>query len=151
VTGSLMCGGSRSWRCWQSIGFDGAAMAAGIADAITAELYRLEGLDGQLRELVGRALREGDPGPERRMVDLERAEAKHRSETANVQASMKAFGPLTAIGEELRELEATGARLARERTDLERCQRRARWRRCAGWWRRSSGAWRSTRRNSASR
>jgi hypothetical protein len=118
-----MCNGSREWRCWNSVGFDGALAARAVAAAVAKELYRLEGFDDQFRGLVEQALRGGDSDPGRHRSELVRREAARAQQEANLMEAIANFGAKPALQQKLEELEATGVELARERRALERRER----------------------------
>jgi hypothetical protein len=120
VTENLMCCGSREWHCWNSIGFIGALAARKVVEVITAELYRLEGIDGQFRELVQQGGREGGMEVGRRWDQLKRDQEKLAQEKENLVAAIAAYGPRPLFEEKLRALEATERAQARERRELER-------------------------------
>ena len=72
---NLMCNGSRSRQCWNSVGFDGGLAAGRVVAAIADELGRLDGFDGQLRDLVGQARAWAPPATVgRRAARLEKEE-----------------------------------------------------------------------------
>jgi site-specific DNA recombinase len=120
AAGSLMCSGSRQSRCWNSVSFDGALAATKITEAITAELYRLDGFDAQSRALVEQARRDGGSDLAQRWSELEQAQGRLAAEKENLLAAITAYGPRSMFQEKLSELEAAEREQARERLDLER-------------------------------
>jgi hypothetical protein len=116
---NLMCSGPREWRCWNSIGFNGALAAGKVVEAVTAELYRLDGFDEQFRELVLQAGREGSAGLVQRWQKLKRGEEELAHQRENLLAGIAAYGPKPMFQQKLSELEATARELARERQVLE--------------------------------
>ena len=125
VAGSLMCAASREWSCWNSVGFDGALAAARVVEAVTAELYRLDGIDGQFRELVRQAGREGGTDLDRRRVELRRREEALAREKENLLDAIGAFGPKPMFQQKVSEVEAAERERARQRRELERLRGRA--------------------------
>lgn len=125
MAGNLMCNGARQWRCWDSIGFSGAAASAAVAAAVESELAGLEGFEGQFRELLERAGREGDAGVARERADLDREEAAAAIEEGNVMAALAAYGPRPLIEQKLAGLEAGSRARARRRAALQVRERRA--------------------------
>ncbi len=105
VTENLMCSGSRERRCWNSIGFNGQMAVKQIVQAITSELYLLDGFDDQFRALVATATEAGGAGAEQRRRDLALEVESLRCEEANVIAGIAAYGPRPALEQKLNELE----------------------------------------------
>lgn len=124
VTENLMCSGSREWLCWNSVGFNGALAARRLVEAITAELYRLDGIDEQFRELVRRAGKEGGADLARRWDKLKRREESLAREKENLLAAIAAYGPKPMFQEKVSDVEAAERELARERQGLERLRDR---------------------------
>jgi hypothetical protein len=116
---NLMCGGPRSRRCWNSLGFNGARLSRKLVAAITDELYRLDGFDGQFRELVEK----GSEALDRRRIELIQREDSMARARENLLNTIKACGPSPLVQEGLEELEVTASRLARERRELEKLER----------------------------
>lgn len=124
VTENLMCSGSREWRCWNSIGFNGLRAAEAVARALRAELERLAGFDDQFRGLVEEAGRRGDAHSDRRRAELERAEAALATKRANLARGVAEYGPKPLFAEQLAQLEIEERRLGRERRELDRLRGR---------------------------
>ena len=116
--GTLMCSGSRQWRCWNSVAFDGAAATAKITAAISDELHRLDGFTEQWADLIEAAAR--DDGLPEALAQLERDEANYNHQRRNLADAIAKFGPNELLGERLREIDDQGRHLARERRRLER-------------------------------
>lgn len=93
ITENLMCSGAREWRCWNSVGFNGTLLVRKLVEAITMELYRLDGFDDQFRELVEQAGREGGVDLAQRWEELRQGEETHAREKANFLAAIAAYGP----------------------------------------------------------
>ena len=119
VTERLMCSGAREWKCWNSIGFNGALCAKRISEVILAELARLEGIDAQYRELVERALRGDVDGLAVRWDAIHREESAIEKERQNVELSIRELGPRPMLGQILDGLEARATKAAQERWKLE--------------------------------
>jgi site-specific DNA recombinase len=119
VTGNLMCAGSREWRCWCSVGYDGARAADRAVAAVADALFALEGFDDQFRALVAKAAAGGGDDDSRR-AKLARDEAALADRTRNVQETMAALGPKPVVVDAVARVEAEGVRLAAERRDLDR-------------------------------
>jgi hypothetical protein len=120
-----MCSGSREWKCWNSVGFNGLRAAETVARALRAELERLGGFDEQFRGLVEEAGRRGDAHSDRRRAELERAEAALATRRANLARGVAEYGPQPMFAEQLAQLEVEEQRLGRERRELERLCGRA--------------------------
>jgi hypothetical protein len=124
VTDNLMCAGSREWACWNSIGCNGPTAVTKIMEAITTELYRLDGIDQQFHKLVANAAAAGSSGLAQRRDRLARSEESLARKKANLLAAIAAYGPKPMFGQELSELETTEFELARERRALEQLTHR---------------------------
>jgi hypothetical protein len=124
-TENLMCCGAREWVCWNSVGFRGARVACKLVEAVTAELYTLDGFDDQFRDLVRQAGREGGSDRSRRWDHLERGEAALAVQKEHLLEAIAAYGPKPMLAQKLSELEVTQGQLARERRALEGLRRRA--------------------------
>lgn len=124
LTGNLMCSHAREWRCWNSVGFSGLLAAQKIVEAITVELYCLEGFDSQFRDLVREAGQPADAALAQRWELLLRSEESQKLKKANLAASMAAYGPMPLIEEGLAEIKTTEQKLARERRELESLKNR---------------------------
>ncbi|HEX8911280.1 MAG TPA: recombinase family protein [Humisphaera sp.] len=122
TAGNLMCSGSRAWRCWCSVGYDGARAAAAAVRAITEALQELNALDGQFKDLLRRAARDGGDAGDRR-AKLAREEADLARRKLNVRAMMAELGPKPLVLEAVKAVEAEEARLAAGRRDLDRLER----------------------------
>jgi hypothetical protein len=118
-TDHLMCCGSREWRCWNSIGFDGGLAVRRLVEAITAELYRLDGFDEQFRDLVRQARTGDSAGLAARWDQLGRREKALAREKENLLDGIAAFGPRPMFEQKLAALDAEERTLARERRELE--------------------------------
>jgi hypothetical protein len=123
TTENLMCNGSREWRCWNSIGFNGGLAARNLVAAISAELYTLDGFDDQFREMVQEATRDG-ADLSQRWEKLRQGEETHAREKEHFLAAIAAYGPQPLLQQKLAELDAAGRELARERCNLERLSNR---------------------------
>lgn len=55
MTDSLMCSNSRSWHCWNSIGFKGPEAAQNLLGVILGCLSSLDGIDAQYQEILQQA------------------------------------------------------------------------------------------------
>lgn len=124
VTANLMCSGAREWRCWNSIGFNGALAAQRIVEAVTTELYKLEGFDSQFRKLVSQAQTGDTTGLKSRWNQLARRETTVGQEKTNILEAIVAYGPKPMFAEKLKEMEIEERALVRERRDLENLQNR---------------------------
>ena len=119
IPDDLMCKGSRDWRCWNSIAFDGTVAAKRLVEVITTELYRLDGFDAQFFELVSSAVEIQTRGSADRWKTLERDEARLTRQRENVKAAIVEFGANSLTKEMLDELTQTEQRIAHERWQLE--------------------------------
>ena len=119
MAGSLMCNGSRDYRCWDSVGFPAAAAVAGVAAAVAAELARLDGFDDQFRAIVEQAGRDGGSDLTRSWADLKRDEEESTRLEKNTGDAVAEYGPMPMFQEKFAELEARRRELVRRRRELE--------------------------------
>jgi site-specific DNA recombinase len=116
--GRLMCTGAREWRCWNSVSFDGALAAKRLVEAITAELFKLDGFDAQLRALVEQARAAGGDR-EARLEHLRREAEELRRQRENVADAIAQLGLSPALKDKHEVLEGAERALARRRRELE--------------------------------
>ena len=124
ISGNLMCSGSREWLCWNSIGYNGALAVQRVLEAITTDLYALDGSDDQFRERVQAAFEDVSDNSAPRWEKLQKEEVALAQQRENVTASMAEYGPMPFIKQKLLEIETVGRALARERGELESVRKR---------------------------
>jgi len=124
LTHNLMCNGARSWRCWNSFGYNGAIATQNVVDCILQELEVLQGFDDQYRAMIDAALEGNTPDIERRWQQLRKDERQLVTETANVQDAMRAFGGKPMVLAMIEKVEEQERTLAAERRALERLGQR---------------------------
>jgi len=111
VTGNLMCCGSREWRCWNSIGFNGALSATRIVEAITTELCKLDGFDTQVTELLKAATVDRSGNVNRRWQKLLQNERALETAQGNLTEAIAEYGRRKIFGRKLAELDERQARI----------------------------------------
>jgi hypothetical protein len=119
VTENLMCSGSREWRCWNSVGFNGEVLVKKIVRAITSELYLLDGFDDQFRALVAAATEAGGVGAERRRRELAQEADSLKREEENLAAAILEYGPRPMFEQKLNELEQRTRKLSLQQKQLD--------------------------------
>jgi uncharacterized protein YqeY len=119
VVTNLQCSGAREWRCWNSIGFDGALLAKKVVQEIVAELYRLDGFDAQFRNMVAQAGKDAGGDLAQRWDRLRQDEHKLAEQKQKVKDAIVAFGPKPVVKEQIEEFESAERKLAAERRRLE--------------------------------
>lgn len=119
ITHNLQCNGAREWKCWNSIGFNGALAAKRLVQMITAELYQLDGFEAQYAEMIQLTASGKDRGLTDRWDALRRNELALQRERDNIAAAIRAAGPHPMLKEQLDGLDARAAELARDRGRLE--------------------------------
>ena len=125
MTKNLMCNGSREWRCWNSVGFDGALAARRLVEAITTHLYRLDGFEEQFQQLVRRAREEEAKDPARRWDKWKQENDALARQRENLLAAVAAYGPKPMFEQKLAEMEALERRQNKERRELENLSNRS--------------------------
>jgi hypothetical protein len=119
-----MCSGSREWHCWNSIGFNGELAAQRIVEAIVAELYELDGFDGQFAEIVKAAMEDRSGDATRRWQKLLRDERALLTAQENLADAIAEYGRRKTFERKLGELDAREKELTLERYQLEALKRR---------------------------
>ncbi|MFL5329985.1 MAG: hypothetical protein ACJ8C4_13855 [Gemmataceae bacterium] len=120
ITANLMCTGAREWRCWNSVGFNGTIAVKQVVNAVMAQVYQLDGIDAQLRELV--TVAQSENGLADRWKKLLAEEARLLAEKDRVKSALRKRGDDPIIFDTLDELRQTEIRLAAERHALERAK-----------------------------
>ncbi|WP_417379054.1 recombinase family protein [Gimesia sp.] len=85
ITDSLMCSNSRSWHCWNSIGFNGPEAAQKLLGVILESLSSLEGIDAQYQEILQQAQSGGPEKLRTRENKLNRAEEEIEREGEKIK------------------------------------------------------------------
>lgn len=124
MTKNLMCAASREWRCWNSIGFEGALAARHVTDAIMAELGKLRGIDVQFRQLVRDADQNGDGDLAQRRLRVEQDERKLLAERERVKRALRELGNDPIVAEAMAEVADAEKKVAAERRALEQLRGR---------------------------
>jgi len=120
ITDNLMCSGSRKWRCWNSIGFNGPLAAEKLNEVIMKKLDAIEGVDAQFREMVKIAQRGQGDGHAVEWAQLIAEEKQYAKEKENTLALVRACGSdVLVLKEQIESLEQTRVRLAAWRHRLE--------------------------------
>ncbi len=122
ITGHLMCSGSHSYSCWNSIHIDGAIVVERVNTVITQTLFDLEGFDTQFRNLVETAAQSIEGSFGEQMTQLIAEEKELARESSNVVAAIKAVGISPMLKDELGKLDQQRLSLARRRFLLEKAQ-----------------------------
>lgn len=118
VSGNLMCSGAREWRCWCSVGFNGALAVERVMSVIDTKLHELEGFEEQFRELVRCANGKGVDLTQRAERLRRDAESLARRED-NVRKAVKEFGADPTVAAALAELRDERTKLAAAQRELE--------------------------------
>jgi site-specific DNA recombinase len=122
MSGNLMCSGSREWRCWNSIGFSGSLATQRVLAVIKNELYRLEGIDAQFKEMVRLASLDDNRGLAKLWAEQEQKEASLAQEKARFVEAIGQYGPQPMLADKLHEIEEREKSLAISRRKLERAK-----------------------------
>ncbi|WP_339688058.1 hypothetical protein [Gimesia maris] len=85
ITDSLMCSNSRSWHCWNSIGFNGPEAAQKMLGVILESLSLLEGIDAQYQEILQQAQSGGPEKLRTRENKLNRVEEEIEREGEKIK------------------------------------------------------------------
>lgn len=110
IKAHLMCSGAREYRCWNSIGIDGALLTRRIMEALTRALRALDQFEEQFQGLVRQAVADqGDLAGRRERLHREKASLAARVQ--NVVDGIAACGPEPSLKDKLNELKAGVARV----------------------------------------
>lgn len=85
ITDSLMCSNSRSWHCWNSIGFNGPNAARKLLGVTLESLSSLEGIDAQFQEILQQAQSGGPEKLRTRENQLNRVEEEIERESEKIK------------------------------------------------------------------
>ncbi|PHS03479.1 MAG: hypothetical protein COA78_17775 [Blastopirellula sp.] len=116
---NLMCSGAREWKCWNSIGFNGAKMTQLTVDAVQHDLYALEGFDEQFAQMVRGWGPELNGDRDQKWKEFQLKEKLFLRDKENLESSLRQFGARKMIVEQLDQLEKEEQALAMERQSLE--------------------------------
>lgn len=120
----LQCNATREWHCWNSVGLDGALLTQRIVEEIIRELEALEGFEAQFAVMVEEAQRDQLRGGDHQRRELDIEAGKLQIERANLEGSLREFGPRKMIASLIDDLEDRERQLLQKRTRLERSARR---------------------------
>jgi site-specific DNA recombinase len=118
--GHLMCSGSHSYSCWNSIHIDGKIVVEHVKSTITQTLFDLDGFDTQFRELVETAAQSIDGSVGQQLTQLAADEQLLERESNHVLAAIKAVGISPTLQDELVKLDRQRQSLAHRRFLLEK-------------------------------
>jgi hypothetical protein len=118
-TEHLMCSNARAWHCWHAVAFSGPCAVQSIAQAITAQLWQIEGLDDQFAQMVAAASQDLSGNIEAAWRKLRSDELQFKREEANVISAVKAMGVHETLQQELVSLQLQKHQLLMLRHQLE--------------------------------
>ena len=119
---NLQCTGSRSWKCWNSIGLNGGLFCQVVIESVVTMLSELRGFDDQFRNIVEEAATGPSSMDKAELIRLSKDEQRLKSEEQNLMDAIAEFGPKPAFGERLRDIEMRRGKLTIRRAQLERVQ-----------------------------
>ncbi|MBL8827521.1 MAG: recombinase family protein [Planctomycetaceae bacterium] len=122
LAGHLMCSGSHSYSCWNSIHIDGKIATERVLAAINDTLYQLDGFDAQFRSMVKSSVRTASGTNQDQLHEVDSQQQLIDRESANLLKAFKSFGTSPLLENELRELEQRRRELELRRRWLERNQ-----------------------------
>lgn len=104
VTNNLMCNGARNYTCWNSFGFNGVLATQRVLAAINQELFQLEGINAQFRDIMESAL-SATAVSSSEWNRLRADEDLFRQERENVMSAIRRSGYHALLDQELTRLE----------------------------------------------
>lgn len=120
--GHLGCSGTKKWKCWNSISFDGLLAVEAMVAAITAELRGLTGFESQFAEIVAAAHQQLHGGDSAARTEFEQQLRRLNKEKANVMAAVRENGSYATLTDELDAIQKQEKELS---SKLDRLERRA--------------------------
>lgn len=117
-TENLMCSASREYACWQSVSTHGPTARRKLAEAIWRELEGLKDFEAIFRAQVEASAAAVEDSRVRRLKELEHRAAALERQRENILRTIREFGPIAGVGEELRRLQDEENQLAVERDEL---------------------------------
>ncbi|MBM4089616.1 MAG: hypothetical protein FJ276_09345 [Planctomycetes bacterium] len=120
MTDNSMCSGTREWHCWNSIGFPGRLAAERLVQAITGELYQLQGFESQFAEMVAATTEQLQTNTAQQWERLHRNEEKLAREMEHLADAIAKLGARPLLANKLSELEDRQKALLAVRYRLER-------------------------------
>ena len=117
---NLQCKGSRSWECWNSVGFNGTRFAKHVVDAIHSMLSEISGFDQQFRSIVEKTAIVPDASILVEHNKLEADEAQLAREFKNFNDAIREFGTSPELKVEIEKLKQRKQTLLIRRGCLER-------------------------------
>lgn len=120
VTANLMCSNARQEQCWNSVGYNGELAVTRLMEAVTNELYRLDGFDDQYRELIQLAGRNDRSDVARRWERWRADEQELARKKQNIVAAIAKFGAESMFEATMIEIAADERKLKLERRNLDR-------------------------------
>lgn len=126
ITDSLMCSNSRSWHCWNSIGFNGPEAAQKLLGVILESLSSLEGIDAQYQEILQQAQSGGPEKLRTRENKLNRVEEEIEHESEKIKKLIREVEKIDSnlLYEMMSELTERKKKLSLERVAFELAKKR---------------------------
>jgi len=126
MTDSLMCSNSRSWHCWNSIGFNGPQAAKKLLGVILESLSSLDGIDAQFQEIIQQAQAGGPENLRTRENKLNRVEEEIKRESEKIKKLIREVENIDAnlLYEMMSELTKRKKKLSHERIAFELAKNR---------------------------
>ena len=126
ITDSLMCSNSRSWHCWNSIGFNGPKAARKLLGVTLESLSSLEGIDAQYQEILQQAQSGGPEKLRTRENKLNRVEDEIERESEKIKKLIREIDGAdpNLLYEMMSELSERKKKLSLDRVAFELAQKR---------------------------
>jgi DNA invertase Pin-like site-specific DNA recombinase len=111
-TQHMMCNGARDHLCWNGVTFDGSIAAEKIAQAVHAEIEKLEGFDSTFLNFVQEEACHLDADRQHHIADLRQQNAAAEQGVANLVRFVRGGDESPAIRDELKLAERAHRRIA---------------------------------------
>jgi hypothetical protein len=122
-TNHLQCSGSRSYECWNSVGFEGRLLGEKMAASLVELIAKLPDLQLQIDELLKCCEDEVDDSPAKQLETLQKEIAALESAESNLADSLAELGPLPFLQKRSQELTAKRAELGLKEFEVNRLLR----------------------------
>jgi hypothetical protein len=117
---NLQCSGSRSYECWNSVGFEGRRLGRAIAEELIDRIALLPGMQVQIDELIQCCEDEANDSPAQQLEAVQRELAALDTAESNLANSLAELGPKEFLRKKSKELSEKRAELGLKEFELQR-------------------------------
>jgi hypothetical protein len=117
---NLQCSGSRSYQCWNSVGFEGRCLGKAISEHLIERIALLPGMQVQIDELIQCCEDEANDSPAQQLEAVRRELAALEIAESNLANSLAELGPKEFLRKKSKELSEKRAELGLKEFELQR-------------------------------